>query len=162
LANYKHVYIGPYLRVTRDYKDGPVTERCCTNPKCANHKQSFYDRGTKFCQLCGSQIDEVTKTKRVETVDIWKIADEINEAFTEFTPDKFRDLYAFLIPNHHRDAPREFDLSVQWEEYVIENIDQAGETAWLKTAFAKEIEVYAAKCGANNVEVRWGLFTYSN
>lgn len=162
MANHVHVYFGPYLRITRQYKDGDVSERSCTKPECKNHAKDFRD-GTLFCPLCGSKVDTVSKVKRVETVILHHLQDELDEAFAEFSPDeKLYDLYAFLIPNHHRNAPRKFDLSVQWEIYMIDQIDRETETAWLAKEFAEEIEVYRQKCGPENVEIKWGLWTYWN
>jgi hypothetical protein len=163
MANYVHVFFGPYLRIKRNYKDGEVFQRSCLKVECQNHKREFHDGGTQFCPLCGSKIDKVSKIKRVETVILHHLQDELNEAFAECYPsDKLRDLYAYIVPNHSRNQPRKFDLSVEYDSYILDDIDREVETAWLVKEFAEEINVYREKCGPENVEIKWGLFTYSN
>lgn len=166
MANYKHLYFGPYLRVTLHYADAEVQERSCTKKECANHKREFWGDTPKFCDLCGSPIDKVFKIKREPVCKPYFLVEDepIKEALWCMTPDKLSDIYTFMLPNQRRDRYRDFDLDVEWKDYVIEEkyINRDQEVAWFEEQFKREIAYVREKCGAQNVEVMWGMFTYSH
>ncbi len=155
MSRHKHLYLGPYVECT--YKKATRTAYVfgCTNTKCKKHpKERGPDAGGKFCSECASPNGKIP----FQVNDRPDAAEITDENLFEIESEE-SDEVLWLAPNVRREGdPRpkfDDDLEIHLD---LQRSNPDSEIAWLKKAFAKELQ--ALKAEYATVMVKWGLHQY--
>lgn len=158
---HRHAYLGPVIKVKAEKEEVITNYSACSNDLCSYRKQTLK---SPFCPQCGAKETRRSKRKLRDKIDFSTLLNEtLEESLSQvFTPSEIIfGGYVYIIPNENRNAPRNFKITND-EFSFTPAFNQTAEINWLETNFQKEIEQIKSLAGNAEVEVTWGLITYSN
>lgn len=145
----RNIHLGPYIRVIYEKKT-VKNDSCRTPSNCPNSESSF-------CPKCGMDKDK-RFSLYVSSREFYSMFGNSEPLATIDDPCESEDgahMIADLAPNTL--TPRDFSGEDDVDSEVF-NIEE--EKTWMEEKFAKEIGILNDKFDEENVEVRWGYFTW--
>jgi hypothetical protein len=76
-----HGYVGPFVVCKNHYVDAEKMIRACANEQCTRFQNAIYRNDVHFCECCGSQLTIIPITKRITTVDVVELCEDLEERF---------------------------------------------------------------------------------
>lgn len=160
-------YVGPFALCKNPYVPQERTMRSCTNEQCQQYKRERWDKEAKFCEKCGSPIDEITIVAERPTVCWGDLIEEIEErlcpASMEYPFEAFKEIGNVDVwINNRRDVSVGRAFDPKHECFAL--IPEPGETDKAIQAFEAECAESLTKIrdayGPENVEIKWGVLTW--
>lgn len=152
-----NVYVGTYLEIKKNiqYRDEIITTRCCVNESCS---KKCYDP-TKFCNLCGSPIGEVTRTKSVEIsfYDVMEKLELDNEIYGVNVASP-KDTIIYVSNSGHGQS---WDAKHDDGCEDFSDLDVKKEITDLEQELSPVFDKIEAEYGSRPV-VKWGVLLYKN
>lgn len=163
-------YLGPYVSCKTHKVDKTRTKRTCSKVDCSKYESEVWDKNTKFCDVCGSSINDREYIVQVSNVDSGELRMTLDEALVTPAGDSMwkwmrdNDIHLWIsnlikIPGQDRN----FSFDPKYEEQYVPHIDQGMIDAELKAfsdCFSKEIQLLRQEYGEYNVSLHWGLVHY--
>ena len=152
-------YCGPFIRCRTVIVHAKVEHYGCINPACKYFH--IHDAGVVYCPSCGTRIGSFEVEEQHELVNGHEIMACLNEVL-RFENRWFEEGNHCFTPNA-RDTPRQFLVYPKEEEYQADltEFSQRDEMTWLEQKYSEELDVLRNTYGKNNVEIRWGVFIWS-
>ena len=162
-------YLGPLVACKFEMVDAEYTVTACLNPSCG---QEFPFTTPTFCDKCGSKIGQVSRTKKVPSVDQWSVKKPVawrlmmpgGECYCDWSRTTMKHIW-FASRTF---ASRTFgfvDFDPKQEDWLCETITSGQITKMLEefnTHCRVELNLLRDLYGAANVEVLWGLVHYAS
>lgn len=143
-------YVGPYITYSVPKKQKKDTYYGCLTKNCKEYKNE--EGPSTFCSNCGSRIEEINHMIEVDNFDMWE---DFLEPFKESLRDGGGYVENIFMPNTQTPRQSSFDNT----DSGCYEVDKKDDLSWFKEAYAEEIK--ALKKLVNNVQIKWGVVSYS-
>jgi len=160
-------YMGPYARCKTSKV--PATEKIstCSNEQCKEHPTKIWDKKKKFCEGCGSPIQERDIPIQVDNVNAYELRMSIKESLYDVPGDSWRfwmrenNTHVWLA-NQRVSGARGFSFDPEGNIQFIPVTPElmAAEIKLFIEHYTKELDVLRQAYGEDNVEIQWGLIHY--
>ena len=150
-------YLGPYLRLEIPTNITRV-DNCRDKENCPNPPAD-----KKFCSRCGIETSKrwtESLRERPKLPDI--LVDDLKEALAtgpNEVSDDSETIDFCLIPNHHRNPPREFHIEDHTPYWIdLPDFAPEKEIEWLEKAFKEEID--HLEKAYDKIDFGWGFLQW--
>lgn len=156
-----NVLIGPYIKATHSDKTKryePNNKKICTKSECSDN--NHYSLTSQFCQQCGSllTVKDVGGREIKEYFDCCEQGCE-NLIYSLYLPDEDAEYFfsnSGKVPGLSVDPKHDFGI------LLSEPIDAQHQLQSFAEVAAPAIDKLKVFYGADNVQVLWGVISYSN
>jgi len=160
--DHPYIYVGPVVRATCSITEEPIFDTKHPKNSC-DFSMRTMGCDQKFCYRCGEALEQVqVSVKKIPSIDVWKIADEIGEVLHIVHNDDDESNTHIWLPN--RKSPenmREF-LYGPYDGIepltLSDKIDIEAEKQWITEMFPAAIDILSKSY--DEVVVDWGIVRY--
>ena len=147
------VHVGPFIKASFSIIDKPQKVFGCKNCK------SVTKMAKKFCDECGSKLEDYEVMKKSESIEYWEVAEKIKEVLSVIVDDDdaAADKFHLWVPNIPYGS-REFSFNPTQEYGIVEIVkeeDIKGEIEQFEKKFGRAIDIL--KKEYDKVEIEWGI-----
>lgn len=153
-------YVGPYVRCRVGTVEVTETRIACIKEDCPNHIRPPFSG--KFCNLCGSPMDEVEYTETKDAVDSWDVSEAFEERLTTASGDGYwrwsRKERAHIWHTNVPTEGRDYHLE-EMEDFSLVEIKPGQiqeEVTQFEQFFAEELATLRTHYGPAAVSLHWG------
>lgn len=161
-------HIGPFIECRTHKVQAIEQRRTCTNTECKEYRHTFWQKETKFCQVCGSPIDKVgfkvekdniqtheLQEALFETTHAERLTPVSGDSFHQWERDNDLHLWTPNVKYLGRRGSYNSKENIQFMEFDGGLIQAEIDTC--KEFFAPELTFLRKHYGEDKVVVKWGL-----
>lgn len=159
-------YVGPFALCKNEKVDKTRVIRACINEACENHSRHRYDNTVKFCDKCGSDIDEFTMSYSGWKVVWGDLIEEIDQvlciASQECGFQHFSEEMECWIANRWSDevGASHFDPRRECFAFLPDQECREKSIQAFKDKFSEALAKLTEAYGEGNVEINWGFLCW--
>lgn len=154
----RNFYVGPYIKCLLREVSKTHATWTCANKQCANRNKSL--TGSWFCAICGTACESVEEVVSGFAPDKMAVDEMIGEVF--FSPRISNGPVHLWLPNQHRGERAEvIRARNDLYECPIRNEDIEKDRQWIRVEYEKELDIFRAEYGMQNVHLCWGRLVYN-
>lgn len=151
--------LGAYMTIKIPAVSKEQGFRSCGNPVCSNHKKTL---SSSFCDKCGGTVVTLTKTISSHFDLSSFLCEDLGETLFEC-----RQLFNIKTELHLVLPNRKNNKGIEISAYddgfqAISPSQRTDDIGWFYETYQKEITILNEKFGEENIEVLWGIVSYSS